>query len=103
MTVVLAQTIKMLMEERGLTPEQLAEISGVRRTTLSDWLAGTSPRNLEDARRVARNLGVTLHYLLFGQDEQDVLALLRTVPTTLVLEGVYRVRLERIETTEVLT
>ena len=54
------------LEIRDLTAAQLARRSGVSRQTISDWLTGRSPRNIEQVKKVADVLGLTVDQLCFG-------------------------------------
>jgi len=93
----LAKTLRLLLEERNLTIEDVAVATEIKRATIGDWLAGTSPRNMQDARTVARYLGVTFHYLCFGHSEDDVSAIINSAPTEMILDGIFRLRLEKIK------
>jgi hypothetical protein len=44
----------------------LSRISGVPKQSLSDWLAGSSPRDIRTVKRVADALDVSLDHLVFG-------------------------------------
>jgi hypothetical protein len=65
---------------------------------LNEWLAGTSPRDLRQCRRVAKYFGVSLEYLLFGEDEAEVVT--TNGDCHLILDGVFRLRLERVKEEE---
>jgi transcriptional regulator with XRE-family HTH domain len=93
----LAATLRALLDEQHLTLDEVASRAGVKRGTIGGWLSGVSPRNLEDARKVAGVLGVSFHYLCFGCEETDPLVTLKTAPSTVVLDGTFRLKLERIE------
>lgn len=80
-----------------MTLDEVAERAGVKRGTIGGWLSGVSPRNLDDARKVAASLDVSFHYLCFGCEESDALVAVQAAPTTVVLDGLFRLRLERIE------
>ena len=47
-----------IMERRGMSISELAEIAGVHRARLSMWLAGKCDTNVATAERVMRALGV---------------------------------------------
>jgi transcriptional regulator with XRE-family HTH domain len=57
---------KNLLKQRNLTAAELSRRTGVPKQTLSDWLAGTQPRNMEYVRRVAEELKVTAMDLFYG-------------------------------------
>jgi transcriptional regulator with XRE-family HTH domain len=60
--------LKRLMKESGETLATLAKTTGVPKSTISDWLSNRSPNPVQ-AVKVANQLGVSLHYLLFGEDD----------------------------------
>jgi len=61
--------LKTFLHERKLTAAEVARRTGVPKQTLSDWLAGTQPRNIEYVRRVAEELNVTTTQLFFGDTQ----------------------------------
>jgi len=57
--------LKTFLHDRKLTAAEVARRTGVPKQTLSDWLSGTQPRNMEYVRRVAEELHVTTTQLFF--------------------------------------
>lgn len=92
----LAETLTRLMEERCITAKELAEKSQVSRSTIGGWRIGTQPHDLHDLRRVAHALGCTFEYLVFGEDDQDLGRLLTGATAEVFMEGIYRIKMERI-------
>ena len=69
--MTLGQRLKQLREMAGLSQNALAKKSGVRRPTISEVEAGNQKGlTLENGRRLARALGVTLD-LLAGEGKDD--------------------------------
>lgn len=60
--------LKKLMKERGETLASVSKATSVPKSTISEWLGNRSPNPIQ-AVKVANYLGVSLHYLLFGQDD----------------------------------
>lgn len=56
------------MKESGETLISLSKSTGVPKSTISEWLSNRSPNPVQ-AVKVANALGVSLHYLLFGEDD----------------------------------
>lgn len=95
MTVKIHITLKRLMKERGLTVTQLAKRAGVPHSTLSTWLLPSArPQDPVQIAAVARELGVGMHTLLFDELEESLS--LESLVTQSVLDGLYRVRLEKV-------
>lgn len=92
----LSMMLKTLMEDQKLTLRAIYEQSGVPRSTLSDWLAGSTPKNLRQLRAVAKVLGVTFELLACGDEEKDHEVILNSMPRSLVLDGHFKIRIERI-------
>jgi transcriptional regulator with XRE-family HTH domain len=67
-----------LMKERGLTLKQVAEMSTVKISVVSDWTAGAAPRDLKAVSRLARALGVSFQSLLLG--ETDEATVIKSIP-----------------------
>jgi transcriptional regulator with XRE-family HTH domain len=85
----LEQTLRRVMKDRALTLTALSELSGIKKSTLSDWSNGVHPRDLVEVRKLARSLG-----LVFG--DEDTANPLPVLPTELVFDGFLKVKIERI-------
>lgn len=69
---MLAEVLRRLLDDRGISIQELARKSGVPKTNISTWLQGSSP-SIEQLDKVARCLGVSLEYLAFGRESRDPL------------------------------
>ena len=58
-----------LCKDRGLTLAALAKESGVKQPTLHGWTTGRSVQNIDDLKKVCDKLQVSLHYILFGEED----------------------------------
>lgn len=58
-----------LCKQKGLTLAALAKESGVKQPTLHGWTTGRSVHNLDDLKKVCSVLGVSLHYILYGEED----------------------------------
>ena len=57
----------------GFTYRSLSEKSGKSESTLKDWANHWSaPRNMVHVRTVVRVLGISLEFLLFGEEENPL-------------------------------
>ena len=63
------QILNNLLEERGISVRSAAELAGVGTSTLMSWKAGALPKDYGAVKRLATSLGVTLSFLLTGEDE----------------------------------
>jgi transcriptional regulator with XRE-family HTH domain len=62
-----ASRLRSAREASGLTQQAACEAMGVSPTQMSNWERGKSSPHLEDLARVARFLGVSAHWMLFGE------------------------------------
>jgi transcriptional regulator with XRE-family HTH domain len=58
-----------LCKQKGLTLAALAKESGVKQPTLHGWSTGRAVHNLDDLKKVCSVLGVSLHYILYGEED----------------------------------
>ena len=65
----LRQQLKLELERRGWTATRLARTAGIPKQSLSGWMAGNRPRNLDQLKKVADVLELDLEVLLFGSQE----------------------------------
>lgn len=61
-----AKNLRNLMQERGVSQRKLAALSGVKTSTLGDWLSGAMPTDLLSVAEVARVLKTDFQVLLLG-------------------------------------
>lgn len=69
MSIKLGTVLKNVMEEKRYSVKEIAKATGVPATTIYEWLGNRVPKNPLQAREVAKFLGVTFHYLLFGEED----------------------------------
>lgn len=67
----LRKQLKLYLERNGMTASQLARKSGVPNTTIADWLSGRKPRNLDQVKKVADALGVSIDHLAYGEGTKE--------------------------------
>lgn len=70
-TIKIQSTLKLLLSEKNLSIRELAKRSGVPNSTLQEWSSNRSPKNPVQVQKVAQVLGVSLHYLLFGEEDKS--------------------------------
>lgn len=69
MKLMISKTLGSLIKEHGLTLKALSKAAGVSTSTLHEWSNGRTPKDPVQVQRVASYLGVSLHALLFGQED----------------------------------
>lgn len=96
-TLKINRVLKRLMKERGETLVSIAKATGVPKSTISEWLGNRSPNPIQ-AVKVAGHLGVSLHYLLFGEDDaQDPL---QKIMKEDFFKGTFEINIKRIKVRE---
>lgn len=63
-----SERLRLAYEAKGLTVTQLAKLVHVSQPTVTAWLNGTHRMREENARVVARALGKSAAWILFGVD-----------------------------------
>lgn len=69
------KVLKHLMKNKNFTFKKLSKETGVPESTLKTWSSGIEPKSLIPARKVARVLGISVEYLIFGNEENESLSL----------------------------
>ncbi len=69
--MILKTVLKRLLSERGVSVTRLAKATSIPQQTLHNWLSGSEPRSLNQVKKVANYLGVTLDYLCFGYEQKQ--------------------------------
>lgn len=59
----LAQNLKYLMEQKGLTLTRLSKETGIPKQTIHNWLCGARPGRIEQVFEIAKYFKVSLEEL----------------------------------------
>lgn len=62
------EKFKKLLDSRGVTPYRVSKETGLSTATLSDWKTGKSKPKQDKLIKIADYFGVTVDYLMTGQD-----------------------------------
>lgn len=68
MKLLLKDNLKRKLEDSGIRVPTLARKTGVPRQTISNWLEGQKPQNIEQVKLVADYFKISLDELCFGLD-----------------------------------
>ncbi len=85
--------LKRLMKEQNETLSSLSKSTGVPKSTISDWLSNRTPNPVQ-AVKIAKHLGVSLHFLLF--DELDTQDPIQKIMKEDVFSGTFEINIKRI-------
>ncbi len=87
--------LRRLMREHRTTLTEISRATRISPSTLATWLtAKSTPNEVIKLAAVAKHFKISMHQLLF--DEPDEAQPIRAMETETVLDGFYRVRLERV-------
>lgn len=67
----ISETLEELMRSRGISLRDISRATKVPVSSLSEWKSNNRHPNSVQAAKVASFLGVTLHFLLFGVEDQN--------------------------------
>ena len=67
-----AERLERLIKEKKLTQIAVADSVGIRRPTISDWKKNGSYPTADVALKIAKLLGVTVEYLISGEENQGL-------------------------------
>ncbi|MGZ3785118.1 MAG: helix-turn-helix domain-containing protein [Bdellovibrio sp.] len=86
--------LKKLMKEERHTLTSISKATGVPKSTISEWMNNRAPNPIH-AAKVAKHLGVSLHYLLFS--EEDAEEPLHKLLKEDVFNGVFEINIKRVK------
>jgi transcriptional regulator with XRE-family HTH domain len=94
MSTQIGRILSGIIKERRLTLKEIAMETGVPATTLAEWQANRTPKNPAQVRAVAKYLGISLHYLLFG--EEDSQELFQKILKEDLFSGTFEINIKRV-------
>jgi len=59
------------LKEKRFTVRKAASVAGVSTSTLQSWRSGSQPTDYKAVKKLAKQLGTTLSYLLTGEEDND--------------------------------
>lgn len=62
------EVFEQLLQKNGVTPYKVAKEAGVTQTALSNWKSGRSTPTTKTLQKIADYFGVTIDYLMNGED-----------------------------------
>ena len=97
---IFSKMLRTLMTERDLTIVELSKIALIPKSTICDWLAGSSPSDLSSVKRLADTLKVTMAYLTTGENDRvsvSTMEMADMFDLGTKHEGLYRVTFQKLE------
>lgn len=65
------EIFEQLLQKYGVTAYKVSKESGVTQSTLSDWKRGRSTPKTENMKKIADYFGVSVDYLMTGEEKED--------------------------------
>lgn len=90
-----AKNLKLLIRQKGLTTAQLAKGISTSPKTISDWLTGRTPRDLVAVAKCAEYFGVSVHFLLYGEEDPKS-AIGQILEATEIHTGLYEISIKKV-------
>ena len=78
-----------LCEAKGLTPHKVSKATGIPTATLSNWKAGRYAPKQDKLQKIADFLGVSLEYLMTGEDKADEKRYYLNDETALIAQNIF--------------
>jgi transcriptional regulator with XRE-family HTH domain len=88
--------LKQIIEERRLTVKEISKGAGIPASTLAEWLNNRTPRDPEKVRQLAKFLGITTHFLLFGVEDAE--EPLQKILKEDLFSGIFEINIKRVKT-----
>jgi transcriptional regulator with XRE-family HTH domain len=67
----LKKQLKAYLQATNMSASELSRITGVPKQSISDWLAGSNPRDVRLVKKVADVFSVSLDHLFFGDGVEE--------------------------------
>ncbi|MBI4405703.1 MAG: helix-turn-helix transcriptional regulator [Deltaproteobacteria bacterium] len=89
--------LQQLMEEKNLSSRELAAKISLPAKTVSEWVGdgGRIPRNPEHLKRLSDFFSISVHYLLFGQEDPKT-SLGEIVNGVEIHSGLYEITIKKV-------
>jgi transcriptional regulator with XRE-family HTH domain len=97
--VNLRRQLSLYLERFDISASQLSRKSGVAKQTISNWLAGQTPKDLNQVKSVANVLGTSIDNLCFGDglEKKEDAALLDALSGDGWASGVFEIKFRRVK------
>ena len=90
-----ATTLKTLIRQKASSVNDLAREINVSPKTINDWLTGRTPRDLDAVKRCSQFFDVSVHFLLYGEDDrQNIIEDL--LERTEIHSGLYEISIRKV-------
>lgn len=98
MSTKIGKVFSQIVKERRLTLKEISKATGVPATTLAEWQSNRTPKNPTQVKAVSKFLGVSLHYLLF--EEEDAQEPMQKILKEDFFKGTFEISIKRVKVEE---
>ena len=89
--IQLKTQLEALLVQRGLNASQLSRIAGVPRQNIANWMMGQKPKDLNQVKKVADSLSVSIDHLLYGEAEATKFSFDK------IVDGRFEIKIKKID------
>jgi len=90
------ERLKSLMAEKNLSAKALSRKLGVPYNTLQEWLSSRIPRNPESLKKISAYFNISVHFLLFGEEDPSSL-IGNILEKTEIHTALYEISIKRVK------
>lgn len=95
MDIKIGQTLSMLMKQKRMSLTEISKNTKVPVSTISEWLSNRTPKNPVQVSKVSKFLSVSLHFLLFG--EEDSSEPIQRIIKNDIFQGTFEITLRKVK------
>ena len=99
-SMTLKKQLRFYLDHHGMTAAQLARKAKVPKQSISGWLSGNNPRDINQIKRVSDIFETSLDNLMFGHglpSEESKIASLNALMGDDWIGGIFELRLRRVK------
>jgi transcriptional regulator with XRE-family HTH domain len=67
----LKKQLSAYLKAKNISASELSRITGIPKQSISDWLAGSNPRDIRLVKKVADVFSVSIDHLFFGEGVEE--------------------------------
>lgn len=98
MELKIGKILSALIQERRLTLKEISDATKISISTLQEWKSNRTPKDPAQVLKVANFMGVSLHHLLFGQEDRQ--EPIQRILTEDFFKGTFEITVRRVKISE---
>ncbi|MBY0315656.1 MAG: helix-turn-helix domain-containing protein [Bdellovibrionales bacterium] len=93
--IKIGKVLSALMGKQRYSLKALSKATGVPASTLGEWVNNRTPKNPVHTQKVAQHLGVSMHFLLFGEEDRQ--EPITKIMTEDFFKGTFEISIKRVK------